>query len=348
MVTPAAKRQAVAHLLSAHEMSERRACHVVGADQTMIRYRSRRPDDSALRERLLVLAGERKRFGYRRLHVLLRQEGHAANRKRIERLYRKERLTVRWSRDRKKARGTRVPILVKAKPNARWSVEFVHDQLVSGRRLRIFNVVYDVTKECHAAIADTSISGRRVARDVEATVVKRGKPELIVSDHRLSGGSRSDLRSRRVQEAAEGHRVHVERHARVDAESGRGMALHRAIEGQEAFDPPAEREGTRPAGRGGASRSRTAYARRSTLGCGTSSSTRRCSLASAGPGRRSPDGSPTTTIADRTPAIGYQTPEAYAARLTATDDRLPIGDALRQPTVAPSAQECQSDPVSVG
>ena len=75
MVTPAVKRQAVTHLLAAHEMSERRACHLVGADRRMIRYRSRRRDDAALRERMRVLAGERRRFGYRRLHVLLRQEG---------------------------------------------------------------------------------------------------------------------------------------------------------------------------------------------------------------------------------------------------------------------------------
>ena len=77
----------------------------------------------------------------------------------------------------------RAPILVEARPNARWSVDFVHDQLSNGRRFRILNVIDDVTKECLAAIADTSISGRRVARELDAIIARRGKPDLIVSDH---------------------------------------------------------------------------------------------------------------------------------------------------------------------
>ena len=89
---PAARREAVAYLRRVFEMSERRACRVIGGDRTSIRYRGERPDDGVLRERLKALAQERRRFGYRRLHVLLRREGHAVNKKR---LYREERLTVR-------------------------------------------------------------------------------------------------------------------------------------------------------------------------------------------------------------------------------------------------------------
>jgi putative transposase len=183
VVTPAARRTAVAHLVETYEMSERRACTVIGADRTSVRYRSRRPGDAALRERMHALAAERRRFGYRRLHVLLRQEGLVTNRKRTERLYREEGLTVRKRRGRKRATGTRAPILTVAEPNARWSVDFVHDQLGDGRRLRIFNVIDDVTKECLAAVVDTSISGRRVARELAALVARRGKPKLVVSDH---------------------------------------------------------------------------------------------------------------------------------------------------------------------
>jgi putative transposase len=84
---------------------------------------------------------------------------------------------------RRRATGTRAPLLTVAAPNARWSVDFVHDQLGCGRRLRILNVVDDVTKECLAAVADTSISGRRVARELEALIERRGRPGLIVSDH---------------------------------------------------------------------------------------------------------------------------------------------------------------------
>jgi transposase InsO family protein len=188
-----AKRAAVAHLVEVHEMSERRACHLIGADRSTIRYRSRRPDDADLRDRLRELAGERRRFGYRRLHVLLRQEGLVVNRKKTERIYREEKLTVRRRRGRKKATGTRAPILVEAMPNARWSVDFVHDQLVTGRRLRILNVVDDVTKECLAAVVDTSISGKRVARELGTLVARRGKPGLIVSGrHRCAIGQSDD------------------------------------------------------------------------------------------------------------------------------------------------------------
>jgi putative transposase len=167
-------------------MSERRACQVIRADRKMVRYRSRRAAHGELRTRLRELAAERRRFGYRRLHVLLRHEGYVVNRKKTQRLYREEGLSVRRRRGRKRATGTRAPILVAPKPNARWSIDFVHDQFGSGRRLRILNVVDDVTKECLAAIPDTSISGRRVARELDAIISRisrRGKPELIVSDH---------------------------------------------------------------------------------------------------------------------------------------------------------------------
>jgi putative transposase len=90
---------------------------------------------------------------------------------------------VRKRKGRKRATGMRPPILVEARPNARWSVDFVHNQLSNGRRFRILNVTDDVHKECLAAIADTSISGRRVARELDAIIPWRGKPDLIVSDH---------------------------------------------------------------------------------------------------------------------------------------------------------------------
>jgi putative transposase len=90
---------------------------------------------------------------------------------------------VRKRRARRKAIGARVPILVEAKPNARWSLDFVHDQFANGRRFRVLNIVDDVTKECLGAIPDTSISGRRVARELTAVVARRGKPSQIVSDN---------------------------------------------------------------------------------------------------------------------------------------------------------------------
>jgi transposase InsO family protein len=183
MVGPAAKREAVAHLQAVMGLSERRACSFLGADRKMIRYRSCRPPDTELRTQLRALANDRKRFGYRRLFILLRQEGEPSGINRIYRLYREEGLTVRKRRARRRAVGTRAPILVEAAANARWSLDFVHDQLVSGRRFRILNIVDDVTRECLAAIPDTSISGRRVARELTSLIERRGKPGMIVSDN---------------------------------------------------------------------------------------------------------------------------------------------------------------------
>lgn len=177
------KREAVAHLQAKLGLSERRACRIVGADRKMIRYRSRRSPDTGLRQRLRDLANERRRFGYRRLFVLLRREGEPSGINRIYRLYREEGLTVQKRRARRKAVGTRAPILVEARPNARWSLDFVHDQLTSGRRFRILNVVDDVTRECLAAIPDTSVSGKRVARELDKLIQHRGKPGMIVSDN---------------------------------------------------------------------------------------------------------------------------------------------------------------------
>src|SRR5947199_8255442 len=179
MVGSAAQREGVAHLQAAMGLSVRRACSIVG-DRRMIRYRSCRPPDTELRTQLRDLANERKRFGYRRLFVLLRRDGEPSGINRIYRLYREEGLTVRKRRARRRAVGTRAPILVEAIANARWSLDFVHDQLACGRRFRILNIVDDVTRECLAAIPDTSISGRRVARELTTMLERRSQPSKIL------------------------------------------------------------------------------------------------------------------------------------------------------------------------
>ena len=177
------QREAVAHLQAELGLSERRACSIVSADRKMIRYRSCRPPDTELRVQLRELANARRRFGYRRLFVLIRQQGEPSGKNRIYRLYREEGLSVRKRRARRRAVGTRAPILVEARPNARWSLDFVHDQFANGRRFRVLNIVDDVTRECLAAIPDTSIPGRRVARELMALITRRGKPGMIVSDN---------------------------------------------------------------------------------------------------------------------------------------------------------------------
>jgi transposase InsO family protein len=138
-----------------------------------------------LRERLRSLANERRRFGYRRLFIMLRREGEPSGINRIYRLYREEGLGVRKRKGRKRAIGVRAPILVEARPNACWSLDFVHDQMANGRRFRVLNIMDDITHEYLGAIPDTSISGHRVARELTAIIERRGKPSMIVSDNVL-------------------------------------------------------------------------------------------------------------------------------------------------------------------
>ena len=119
MVAPAGYRKAAGHVQAAYEISERRACRVLGVDRTNVRYQATRPDDGVLRDRLKALAQARRRFGYCRLHVLLRRDGHAINRKRVQRIYREERLTVRRRGGRKRAMGTRRPLEIPLAANQR-------------------------------------------------------------------------------------------------------------------------------------------------------------------------------------------------------------------------------------
>jgi putative transposase len=164
-------------------VSQRRACQTIGADRSSVRYRSRRPDDSAIRARLRAIAAVRRRFGYRRLHVLLRREGIALNHKKLRRLYAEERLQVRRRGGRKRALGTRGPLALPQGPNQRWSLDFLHDQLSDGRRFRILAIVDDFTRECLALVADTSLSGLRVGRELDTIIAVRGKPAACVSDN---------------------------------------------------------------------------------------------------------------------------------------------------------------------
>jgi putative transposase len=183
MVTPAVRREAVVHLQVTYKVSERRACSALGTDRTSVRYRSRRPDDMAIRTRLRELASVRRRFGYRRLHILLRREGIVMNHKKLRRLYREERLQVRRRSGRKRALGTRAPMALPQGPNQRWSLDFLSDAFADGRRFRILAIVDDFTRECLALVADTSLPGLRVARELDAVIACRGCSAMIVSDN---------------------------------------------------------------------------------------------------------------------------------------------------------------------
>lgn len=129
------------------------------------------------------VASERRRFGYRRIHVMLERQGHRMNQKKLRRLYREEKLQVRKRGGRKRALGTRSPMLLPSTINERWSLDFVSDAFTDGRRFRILAVIDDFSRECLALVADTSLSGLRVTRELSGLTKHRGKPNTIVSDN---------------------------------------------------------------------------------------------------------------------------------------------------------------------
>jgi putative transposase len=184
---------AALHAMSAHDISQRRACRLTGVDPKTVR-RARVPDHLEIRTRMREIAGERRRFGYRRIGLMLEREGITMNHKKLRRLYGEERLQVKRRRGRKRARGTRSPMPLPSAPGTRWSLDFVSDVFGTGRRFRILAVIDDYTKECLGLIADTSLSGVRVARELDALIACNGRPHTIVSDNGTELTSRAILK----------------------------------------------------------------------------------------------------------------------------------------------------------
>lgn len=183
VVSPQAKRAAVLHLMTAHSLGITRACGLIGISRSNYRYQSQRQDDTSLKARLHDLANLKRRYGYRRLHILLRRDGWAMNHKRTYRLYREAGLMIR-RRKRKRIAG--VERVVKAPamaPNQSWSMDFVSDGLVDGRRIRCLNIVDDFTKQCLAIEVDRSLPGLRVVRVLERLAENRGLPTSITVDN---------------------------------------------------------------------------------------------------------------------------------------------------------------------
>jgi putative transposase len=161
--------------------SERRVCGLLGMAVSSYRYRTTRCDDE-LRRRLVELAREKPRFGYRRLHVLLFRAGEAVNHKRVHRVYREAGLSLRRKKRKHCVRAGQ-PLLARTAVNQEWALDFVHDVVECGRAIRVLSVVDAYTRECLALEVDTSFASRRVTRVLEAIMAERGQPGSIRCDN---------------------------------------------------------------------------------------------------------------------------------------------------------------------
>ena len=192
MTTPQDKRAAAIKAMERHDISQRRACRLVSVDPKTVS-RTKVPDNSDIRAKMRAIAEQRRRFGYRRIGLMLEREGIMMNHKKLRRIYGEEGLSVKRRRGRKRALGTRAPMLEPSGPSVRWSLDFVSDSFGDGRRFRILAVIDDFTRECLALVADTSLSGARVARELDRIIRLYGKPQMIVSDNGTEFVSRAML-----------------------------------------------------------------------------------------------------------------------------------------------------------
>lgn len=181
-MTPAKRKDVVVHLKRNYQLSERRACLLAGASRTGFRYKNKPSNDGALRIRMKELATKHPSYGYLFLHSLLKTEGLVQNPKRTYRIYSAERLQVRM-KSRKKLKRARTPMVVPNKPDVRWSMDFVSDQLANGRRFRTLNVIDDYSREIVGQLTAISISGTQVARFLDQLIECRSAPDQVVCDN---------------------------------------------------------------------------------------------------------------------------------------------------------------------
>lgn len=174
-------KAAIEQVKQEYAFSERRACRLMMLAVTTYRYRSQRSDEP-LRTKLVELAREKPRFGYRRLQVLLGRSGERVNHKRLHRIYREAGLMIRRKK-RKHCVRVGTPLVVRTAANQEWALDFAHDAVACGRAIRVLSVVDAYTRECLALEVDTSFASRRVTRALEAIVAERGRPSAIRCDN---------------------------------------------------------------------------------------------------------------------------------------------------------------------
>jgi putative transposase len=183
VVSPQARREAVGILTAERGLGVTRACGLVGISRSLYRYRSCRSPALELKSRIAELAAQKRRYGYRRIQVLLRREGWSVNHKRTYRLYREQGLMVRKRKRKRIGIAERLVLAKPTAPNQSWSMDYVADGLIDGRKLRVLAIVDDYSRECLALEVDSSLPGARVVAVLERLADLRRLPRSITVDH---------------------------------------------------------------------------------------------------------------------------------------------------------------------
>jgi putative transposase len=195
-VRPARRRRLSGYLVKTYQVGERRACRTLAFHRSTVRYKSKARDQTPIRMRFRELAASRVRYGYRRLHVLLRREGWKVNHKLVWRIYREEGLSIRLKNRKKKVSRLRVVLPEAKTPNERWSMDFLSDGLYTGRRFRVLTLVDHFSRVSPAIEVGSSITGKRVVEVLEQVARKHGLPKVITT------GNGTEFTSRGVDEWA--------------------------------------------------------------------------------------------------------------------------------------------------
>lgn len=183
MVTPEARREAVAHAKQKFGLSERQACELMEISRSVLRYRPRPDRNAALREKLKTLAKKRSRWGCPLLIKALKRDGWKVNHKRVERLYSEEGLALRRKRRGRRIVRVRKEVEQAIEPNQRWGMDFIHDALWNGRKLRCLTIIDCGTRYCPAIEADFSLPAQKVIAVLNRLAHARGLPKLITVDN---------------------------------------------------------------------------------------------------------------------------------------------------------------------
>jgi len=185
MVGTASRKRAVTHLEKEFDMSERKSCKTVGISRTTLRYRYQvKPDEELLRTRIMYLAYQNKRYGYRRINVLLKREGLYVNKKRVHRIWKEDGLSLKKKRPKRRMQSDKNEVIKKAEfPNHVWSYDILHDSMRRGRMMKILPILDEYTRESLLLRIDMRLDSTDVIESLSMLFAKRGIPEHLRSDN---------------------------------------------------------------------------------------------------------------------------------------------------------------------